>query len=113
MDIDAPSQGLNQNLQVLFALILIIFLTPILLIISLLVSFSSPGPILFRQKRIGLNGSVFTIYKFRTMKQNNIGSDITASNDQRITKVGNYLRILKLDELPQLWNIINKTMSFV
>ena len=47
------------------------------------------------------------------MKQNNIGSDITASNDQRITKVGNYLRILKLDELPQLWNIINKTMSFV
>ena len=50
MDIDAPSQGLNQNLQVLFALILIIFLTPILLIISLLVSFSSPGPILFRQK---------------------------------------------------------------
>ena len=47
------------------------------------------------------------------MKQNNIGSDITASNDQRIKKQGNYLRILKLDELPQLWNIINKTMSFV
>ncbi len=113
MDIDAPSPGLNQNLQVLFALIIIIFLSPILLIISLLVSMSSPGPILFRQKRIGLNGSVFTIYKFRTMKQNNIGSDITASNDQRITKLGNYLRILKLDELPQLWNIVNKTMSFV
>ena len=80
----------------------------------MLVSFSSPGPILFRQKRIGLNG-VFLLYiNFELSEtKNNIGSDITASNDQRITKVGNYLRILKLDELPQLWNIINKTMSFV
>ena len=113
MDYFNPPSGLNQNIQSLSALILLIILFPIFIFIGLLIKISSDGPIIFKQKRVGLHGKIFTLYKFRTMKQYNHGSKITEVKDKRITKIGHYLRIFKLDEIPQLWNIFNKTMSFV
>ena len=105
--------GLNQNLQSLIALISLIIFSPLFVIISLLIKFSSKGPIFFKQERIGRYGKPFIIYKFRTMRTDIKGPDFTSSNDKRITKIGKYLRKFKLDELPQLWNIINSSMSFV
>ena len=98
-----------------FASFCLIISFPILLLISLLVKIDSKGPILFKQKRIGINGKPFILYKFRTMILNAelIGPEITKNNDNRITKFGNFLRKYKLDELPQLINILKLEMSFV
>ncbi len=109
----SPPNGLDQNIQSFIAFFMLVFFLPLFIIIACLIKLTSSGPVFFKQKRVGKNGKIFIIYKFRTMKVNNIGSKITASDDSRITKIGSYLRILKLDELPQLWNIFNKTMSFV
>lgn len=97
------------------ALIALILLSPVLALISLVVRWSSPGPIFFCQTRIGQNFRPFVIYKFRTMS---VGADmrgpaITAEGDPRITSVGRTLRLLKLDELPQLLNVLRGDMSFV
>lgn len=95
----------------LFGLVLLI---PLLLIISLAIVIESKGKVLFLQKRVGLNGSEFTLFKFRTMKPS--GSDsllLTTIKDTRITKVGRFLRKYKLDELPQLVNVIKGEMSIV
>ena len=85
-------------------------------ILALLVKISSPGPILIRQKRIGLKGKPFTLYKFRSMRQDAEadGRPVLASdqkNDPRVTKVGKFLRATSLDELPQIWNILRGDMS--
>jgi putative colanic acid biosynthesis UDP-glucose lipid carrier transferase len=93
---------------------LLMFL-PLLLVIALAVRLESRGPALFRQRRTGLNGKVFTIYKFRTMTVAEDGSDIrhATKNDARITPLGLVLRKCSLDELPQLLNILNGDMSIV
>src|SRR5690554_3818165 len=96
-------------LDKLFALILLILLSPIFLIVSILIKGDSIGPVIFKQSRIGKDGKLFTIYKFRTMCDNavNIGEGIFVSkNDTRITGVGRVLRKTSLDELPQLINIL-------
>ncbi len=72
-----------------------------------------PGPVLFKQQRIGFNGIPFDIYKFRSMVVNKHDISITLKNDKRITRLGRVLRKSKIDELPQLWNILKGDMSFV
>jgi lipopolysaccharide/colanic/teichoic acid biosynthesis glycosyltransferase len=98
-----------------FALIGITILLPIFVAIAIWIKLDSPGSILFRQTRIGQFGREFTIYKFRTMVDNAeaLGKQITATNDQRITRSGKLLRKYKLDELPQLFNVLKGEMSFV
>lgn len=98
-----------------FALIGIIILLPIFLAIAIWIKLDSPGPVLFRQTRIGRFGHEFKIYKFRTMVANAeaLGKQITADGDQRITSSGKFLRKYKLDELTQLFNVLKGEMSIV
>ena len=91
----------------------LLVLSPVLLVCALLVGLTSPGGVLFRQERIGKDGVPFTIYKFRSMRKDNAGLKISTSRDTRITPVGRVLRKTKLDELPQLWNVLKGDMSFV
>ena len=97
------------------ALIMLICFLPIFVIISLFIYFDSPGPIFFKQNRITQYGKSFKIYKFRTMVVNaeKVGTLVTSENDKRITNIGNKLRKCRLDELPQLINVIKGEMSFV
>lgn len=91
----------------------LLVLSPVLLMCALLVGLTSPGGVLFRQERVGKDGVPFTIYKFRSMRKDNAGLKISTSSDSRITPVGRILRKTKLDELPQLWNVLKGDMSFV
>ena len=94
----------------------LILLSPLLLIIAIGVRFSSRGPILYSQERVGLYGLPFRIYKFRTMidhAEEGMAPQLTADDDPRITKLGRWLRRYRLDELPQLWNILKGDMSIV
>ena len=88
-------------------------LSPVLLVVSVLVSVTSPGGVFFRQERIGKDGKPFRIFKFRSMRKDNAGLKITTGNDSRITPVGRFLRKSKIDELPQLINVLVGDMSFV
>ena len=97
------------------AIILVFILSPILLILSIAIKLDSTGPVMFRQIRVTQYGRQFRIFKFRTMVNNadKIGTQVTVNNDTRVTKVGKILRRLRLDEIPQLFNIISGDMSFV
>ncbi len=96
----------------LFALII---LSPLFLLISLTILIGDGKPVLFRQKRVGKNNELFTIYKFRTMKRGteNVASGKLENANAKITKFGRILRATSIDELPQLFNILNGTMSLV
>jgi len=107
---------LRRILNFTAALIGLIFALPILPFVILAVKYSSPGPILYRQKRVGRGGVVFTCYKFRTMRQDaeaDTGATWAADNDPRITRVGKFLRSSRLDEIPQLWCVLKGDMHFV
>jgi exopolysaccharide biosynthesis polyprenyl glycosylphosphotransferase len=120
-------QSLAKHLLDFFgALLLLIFLSPVFLIVAAVIKFSSPGPVFFRQKRSGINGTPFTIFKFRTMVTNAeqfqhelaamnemSGPVFKVTNDPRITPVGKFLRKFSLDELPQLFNVLRGEMSLV
>jgi len=98
------------------ALLLLIILSPLLLLLAILVKLSSPGPIIFKQERVGKDQKLFFQYKYRTMIQNAeaaTGPVLATENDDRITGVGKILRDYRLDELPQLFNILTGNMSFV
>ena len=101
--------------DIVVSLIMIILCSPILLIISILIVKDSKGGVFYRQERVTQYGRVFRIFKFRTMVKNadQIGTQVTVSNDSRITKIGSKLRNCRLDELPQLFNIFLGDMTFV
>jgi sugar transferase (PEP-CTERM system associated) len=90
--------------------------SPFLPLISLLIKLTSPGPVLYRQKRVGRNGSIFTCYKFRTMRTDaeaKAGPTWAGDDDPRVTSVGRWLRRTRVDEIPQLWNVLRGDMAFV
>lgn len=93
----------------------LILLSPILILIAICIKLDSKGPVFFKQIRVGKNKELFKIYKFRTMVTDaeKLGKQITIGNDTRITKVGTFIRKCKLDELPQLINVLNGDMSLV
>lgn len=95
------------------ALFGLFFLFPVFLVVALLIRFKMPGPVFFRQKRVGRNGKLFTLVKFRTMTMNHSGSSVSVKGESRITPLGATLRKYKLDELPELWNVLTGDMSFV
>lgn len=97
------------------SLILLVFLIIPIIVISICIKATSPGPVLFKQKRVTTYGKIFKIYKFRTMVNNaeKLGSMVTTDSDSRITKIGRVLRKYRLDELPQVFNVIAGSMSFV
>ena len=104
------------------SLVGLIVLSPILLIVALLIKWKMPGPILFCQQRVGRYGRIFTVYKFRTMtvkaeasvaSRNSEATSIASQEQSRITPLGEKLRRYKLDELPELWNVLKGDMSFV
>lgn len=99
----------------LMSLIAIILLSPVILIVALAVKFTSPGPILFKQRRIGKDNVEFEIYKFRTMRIDtpNVPTHLLENPEQWITTIGKFLRKTSLDELPQLFNILKGEMSIV
>lgn len=106
---------LKRVFDIVVSLIMIILCSPILLVISILIVKDSKGGVFYRQERVTQYGRVFRIFKFRTMVQNadQIGTQVTVSNDSRITKIGSKLRNCRLDELPQLFNIFLGDMTFV
>jgi lipopolysaccharide/colanic/teichoic acid biosynthesis glycosyltransferase len=89
-------------------------LSPVLAVVGLLIRFSSPGPVVYRARRVGLHGQTFTIFKFRTMRtEADGGGAITASGDPRVYPLGSWLRRHKVDELPQLVNVLRGEMSLI
>lgn len=106
---------IKRLFDIIASISLIIILSPLMVIIALWIKFDSKGPVIFKQNRITRYNAEFKIYKFRTMIQNaeNKGSLVTKKNDSRITNVGNKIRKSRLDELPQLFNILKGEMTFV
>ncbi|MBS4206756.1 sugar transferase [Bacillus sp. FJAT-50079] len=105
----------KRAMDLLFTTIGLIIIAPILLLISILIKIDSRGPVFFKQVRVGKNERPFKILKFRTMvvDAEKLGKQITVGKDQRITKIGHFLRKSKLDELPQLINVFKGDMSLV
>ena len=105
----------KRLMDIIMSLILLILFSPILLVFAIWIKLDSKGPVFYRQKRVTRYGKEFKIFKFRTMVQNadKIGSSVTSKNDPRITKVGLVIRKIRLDEIPQLINVLKGDMSFV
>jgi len=104
---------IKRAFDILISGALLVVLSPLLAVISIMIKLDTPGPILFRQPRVGRNGYLFSIRKFRTMYSGSSGAMITVGDDVRITTVGRLLRQKKLDELPQLVDVLSGRMSLV
>ena len=106
----------KRLLDIILALLILILLSPVLILLAVAIKLDSPGPVIFKQARIGLHGKVFYIYKFRSMR---VGAEKTGSGvysgkgDPRVTRVGRFLRASSADELPQAINILKGDMSFI
>lgn len=115
-----PTSGLyrlsKRIMDLFFSLIGMVALAVLSPILVLLIRLDSKGPIIFKQTRLGRGGNPYTIFKFRTMKDNQDMERealVTSTNDPRVTRIGRYLRKTHLDELPQIWNVLRGEMSFV
>jgi lipopolysaccharide/colanic/teichoic acid biosynthesis glycosyltransferase len=108
-------QAIKRVMDFLISFIAVILLTPFFIFSAIAVKFSSPGPILYLQERVGLNGAIFKIIKFRTMyvDSENLGPQLSSENDPRITKIGRFMRKTRLDEFPQFINVLFGQMSLV
>ena len=105
------SLRMKRCFDVVLAAGMLVCLSPFMLVIALAIVLDSPGGIFYRQERVTQYGKIFRIHKFRTMVSNadKIGAQVTVENDNRITKIGSVLRKYRLDEIPQLLDILNKT----
>jgi lipopolysaccharide/colanic/teichoic acid biosynthesis glycosyltransferase len=105
----------KQGFDILFSIFVLFWLSPLLLLIMILIKLDSPGPVFFLQERIGRDGKPFNIIKFRTMviDAEKNGPKWAAKNDHRVTKVGYFLRKYRLDEIPQLLNVIRNEMAII
>lgn len=106
-------QRIKRMLDFIIALIGLIVASPILLVVALLVRLKLGSPILFRQQRVGLDGEIFEMVKFRTMKDATDPQGNPLPDEERLTSFGNFLRKSSLDELPELWNVLKGDMSLV
>ena len=119
-------EAAKRVMDIVLSFIGLVLLSPILLLVSLFIKIDSKGPIFFKQKRIGINGTEFEMFKFRSMvvnaeelkakleeKNEMSGPMFKIADDPRITKVGRFIRKTSIDELPQLWNVIKGDMSLV
>ena len=105
---------IKRLFDIIFSFVGIVFLFPVFIIVSILIKIDSSGPVFFLQERVGLNGKLFKIIKFRSMKINHNNSlTITLENDKRITRIGKKIRKYKIDEIPELINVFIGNMSFV
>lgn len=106
---------MKMALDFVVALVGLVLVSPLLAVCAVAVRLDSKGPVFFRQWRVGQNGKLFQLVKLRTMvdKAEQMGSKITASGDARMTRVGRWLRKTKIDEVPQLWNVVLGEMSLV
>lgn len=105
---------LKYNFDRIVSFVGLLFLWPVLIVVAVLIRMKMPGgPVIFKQKRVGLNGKLFTMYKFRSMTVAHGGSSVSVAGEARITPLGAKLRRYKLDELPELWNVLIGDMSFV
>jgi len=110
------SRGLVKRLMdIAISAVVLLLLSPFLLLIATLIKLGSPGPVIFRQRRYGLDGQIIDVYKFRTMKVVEDGPQVTqvTRNDPRVTSIGRFLRRFSIDELPQLLNVLGGSMSLV
>lgn len=105
----------KRLVDILLSALGLLLLAPLLLAIALWIKLDSPGPVLFKQHRVGRRGRLFFIHKFRTMRPDapSLGPQITVGADPRVTRAGQVLRRYKLDELPQLWDVLRGAMSLV
>jgi lipopolysaccharide/colanic/teichoic acid biosynthesis glycosyltransferase len=115
-NLDRQSALRRWFLDIPLSFLALLGLLPLLTIIALIIGITSPGPVLFMQKRIGLRGQEFEILKFRSMRidaGDESGVEQTRENDDRVTAVGRFIRATSIDELPQLWNILKGDMSVI
>ena len=106
---------LKRAFDVLCSLVLLIPATPVMLLAALIIRLESPGPVIYRQSRVGLHEREFTVYKFRSMRVDaeTHGAVWASANDSRVTRFGRFIRKVRIDELPQIWNILKGDMSFI
>ncbi len=107
---------IKRSIDIFVAIIILIFLSPLFLITSIAIKCESEGPVIFKQRRLGLGGKEFNIYKFRSMVQNaeHTGSGVYSEKDDiRVTKIGRILRAMSIDELPQAFNLLKGDMSLI
>lgn len=106
---------LKRALDVLLSILMLLLTLPVMFVAALIVRLESPGPVIYRQDRVGLREKEFTVYKFRSMRQDaeKNGAVWAAHNDARVTRFGRVMRKTRIDELPQLWNVLKGDMSFI
>lgn len=109
------NQKLKRVLDIILSFLGLVLTAPLMLLVAAAIRLDSPGPVFYRQKRVGLHGEVFTLKKFRSMK---VGTDSDRrfageKNDPRITRIGKIIRLSRIDEIPQMWNVLGGDMSFI